>query len=86
MVLSTKEDENHVPQNRLNEVYKEQMSYEGFTRSLLSTIKNFNLFRDKSSFEGIGELGIPCSVIWGTSDETVSFKGHREMQKDIKNL
>ena len=86
LVLSTKEDENHVPQNRLNEVYKEQMSYEGFTRSLLSTIKNFNLFRDKSSFEGIGELGIPCSVIWGTSDETVSFKGHREMQKDIKNL
>ena len=62
------------------------MSYEGFTRSLLSTIKNFNLFRDKSSFKGIGKLDLPCSVIWGTSDETVPFEGHKEMQKDVENL
>jgi len=86
LILSTEEDENHVPQNRLNEIYSEQMSYEGFTRSLLSTIKNFNLFRDKSSFKGIGKLDLPCSVIWGTSDETVPFEGHKEMQKDVENL
>ena len=86
LTLSTEEDENHVPQNRLNEIYSEQMSYEGFTRSLLSTIKNFNLFRDKSSFKGIGKLDLPCSVIWGTSDETVPFEGHKEMQKDVENL
>ena len=67
-------------------IYSEQMSYEGFTRSLLSTIKNFNLFRDKSSFKGIGKLDLPCSVIWGTSDETVPFEGYDEMQKDIGKL
>ena len=84
--LSTLEDEQHVPQERLNEIYREQMKYEGFTRSLLSTIKNFNLFQDKSSFKDIGNSEIPCSVIWGTSDETVSFDGHNEMQKDFNNL
>ncbi len=86
LTLSTLEDEQHVPQERLNEIYREQMKYEGFTRSLLSTIKNFNLFQDKSSFKGIGNSEIPCSVIWGTSDETVSFDGHNEMQKDFNNL
>ena len=67
LTLSTLEDEQHVPQERLNEIYREQMKYEGFTRSLLSTIKNFNLFQDKSSFKDIGNSEIPCSVIWGTS-------------------
>lgn len=86
LTLSTIEDEKHVPQERLNEIYREQMKYEGFTRSLLSTIKNFNLFQDKSSFKDIGNSEIPCSVIWGTSDETVSFDGHNEMQKDFNNL
>ena len=86
LTLSTLEDEQHVPQERLNEIYREQMKYEGFTRSLLSTIKNFNLFQDKSSFKDIGNSEIPCSVIWGTSDETVSFDGHNEMQKDFNNL
>ena len=86
LTLSTLEDEQHVPQERLNEIYREQMKYEGFTRSLLSTIKNFNLFQDKSSFKDIGNSEIPCSVIWGTSDETVSFNGHNEMQKDFNNL
>ena len=47
LTLSTLEDEQHVPQERLNEIYREQMKYEGFTRSLLSTIKNFNLFKIK---------------------------------------
>jgi pimeloyl-ACP methyl ester carboxylesterase len=86
LTLSTLEDEQHVPQERLNEIYREQMKYEGFTRSLLSTIKNFNLFQDKSSFKDIGNSEIPCSVIWGTNDETVSFDGHNEMQKDFNNL
>ena len=86
LTLSTLEDEQHVPQERLNEIYREQMKYEGFTRSLLSTIKNFNLFQDKSSFKDIGNSEIPCSVIWGTSDETDSFDGHNEMQKDFNNL
>ena len=86
LTLSTLEDEQHVPQERLNEIYREQKKYEGFTRSLLSTIKNFNLFQDKSSFKDIGNSEIPCSVIWGTSDETVSFDGHNEMQKDFNNL
>ena len=86
LTLSTLEDEKHVPQERLNEIYREQMKYEGFTRSLLSTIKNFNLFQDKSSFKDIGNSEIPCSVIWGTSDETVSFDGYEEMQKDFDNL
>ena len=86
LTLSTIEDEKHVPQERLNEIYREQMKYEGFTRSLLTTIKNFNIFKEKRSFKDIGNSEIPCSVIWGTSDETVSFDGHNEMQKDFNNL
>ena len=42
--LSTEEDENRLSQNELHKVYKEQMKYEGFTRSLISTASNFNLF------------------------------------------
>ena len=84
--LSTLEDANHVSQEKITQVYKEQMKYEGFTRSLLSTIKNFNLFNDKDSFKTLGQLNIPTSVVWGTADETCSFDGHKELRKDISNI
>ena len=38
--LSSNHDSNHVSQEELNSIYKEQMQYEGFTRALLSTAKN----------------------------------------------
>ena len=51
--LSSNHDSNHVPQEELNYVYKEQMQYEGFTRALLSTAKNFNLFDTKKCIKSL---------------------------------
>ncbi|MFL2769063.1 MAG: alpha/beta fold hydrolase, partial [Gammaproteobacteria bacterium] len=53
--LSTDEDENRLSQVELNKVYKEQMKYEGFTRSLISTANNFNLFNTQKMYQELGK-------------------------------
>ncbi len=84
--LSTEEDSNKLSQSHLNEVYKEQMKYEGFTRSLLSTVKHFNLFNTKKMYKELGKKNIKASVIWGNSDEIVSIKGLDSLKEDMPNI
>ena len=84
--LSSYHDSNHVPQEELNSVYKEQMQYEGFTRSLLSTAKNFNLFDTKEMYQELGKLNLKVSVIWGTADEIVPINGLNLLKRDIPNI
>ena len=84
--LSTDIDINKLSQEELNEVYKEQMLYEGFTRSLLSTAKNFNLFNTKNMYQDLGSKNINASVIWGDADEIVSIKGLDSLKIDIPHI
>ena len=84
--LSTEEDENRLSQDELNKIYKEQMKYEGFTRSLLSTAKNFNLFNTQKMYQELGEMKINASVIWGNADEIVPFDGLSYLKTDYPNI
>ena len=84
--LSTEEDENRLSQDELNKIYKEQMMYEGFTRSLLSTAKNFNLFNTQKMFQELGKKNINSSVIWGDADEIVPIDGLSYLKSDYPNI
>ena len=84
--LSTEEDENRLSQGELNNVYKEQMKYEGFTRSLVSTASNFNLFNTQKMYQELGKKKIDASVIWGDEDEIVSFDGLNHLRSDYPEI
>lgn len=84
--LTTDEDENRLSQDKLNKVYKEQMKYEGFTRSLISTANNFNLFNTQKMYQELGKKKIYASVIWGVEDEIVPFDGLNHLMSDYPGI
>ena len=84
--LTTDEDENRLSQEELNKVYKEQMKYEGFTRSLISTANNFNLFNTQKMYQELGKKKIDASVIWGDEDEIVPFDGLSYLKSDYLEI
>jgi len=84
--LTTEEDVNRLSQDELNEVYKKQMKYEGFTRSLISTAKNFNLFNTQKMYQELGKKKIDASVIWGDVDEVVPIDGLSYLKTDYPNI
>lgn len=84
--LTTEEDENRLSQDELNKVYKEQMQYEGFTRSLISTAKNFNLFNTQKMYQELGKKNMNASVIWGDADEIVPIDGLNYLKLDYPNI
>ena len=84
--LSTEEDENRLSQNELHKVYKEQMKYEGFTRSLISTASNFNLFNTQKMYQELGMKKIDASVVWGDEDEIVPFDGLSYLKSDYPEI
>ncbi len=84
--LSTKDDPIKVDQKKIHRLLEEQMKYEGFTRSLLSTAKNFNLVDTRSMYSNLSQLNIPSSVIWGTNDEICSYVGMQEMKELFPNI
>ncbi len=84
--LSTEEDENRLSQDELNKVYKEQMKYEGFTRSLISTANNFNLFNTQKMYQELGQKKIDASVIWGDEDEIVPIDGLSYLKSDYPEI
>ena len=84
--LTTEEDENRLSQDELKKIYKEQMMYEGFTRSLLSTAKNFNLLNTQKMYQELGKMKINASVIWGNADEIVPFDGLSYLKADYPNI
>ena len=86
IMLSPEEDINKLSQTELNNVYEYQMKFEGFTRSLLSTAKNFNLFNTRNMYKELGKKNIKTSVIWGSSDEIVSIEGLDSMREDIPDI
>ena len=62
------------------------MKYEGFTRSLVSTAKNFNLFNTQKMYQELGKKRIDASVIWGDEDEIVSFDGLSHLKLDYPEI
>ncbi|MGH2582600.1 MAG: alpha/beta fold hydrolase [Anaerolineales bacterium] len=61
--------------------YLEQMKFQGFKRSLLSTLRARLLEEDLTLFKGLGELQKPVLLIWGEADPTVPFRHHETFLK-----
>ena len=83
--LSTEEDINKLSQTELNKVYEYQMKFEGFTRSLLSTAKNFNLFNTRNMYKELERKHKNIRYL-GSSDEIVSIEGLDSMREDIPDI
>ena len=62
------------------------MKYEGFTRSLISTANNFNLFNTQKMYQELGKKKIDASVIWGDEDEIVPFDGLSYLKSDYLEI
>jgi len=62
---------------------RQQMQFKGFINSLLSTVRNFNLFNAEEVFLSVGALNIPTLTIWGTDDSVVSFAGSEGLMVSI---
>lgn len=55
------------------ERYLPQMEYQGFRRSLLSTLRSGILGNNLPIYQQVGEVKLPVLLIWGEEDETVPF-------------
>ena len=76
------EDINKLSQSELYKVYEYQMKFEGFTRSLLSTAKNFNLFNTRNMYKELGKKKNKKNIRYlGSSDEIVSIEGLDSMKR-----
>jgi len=51
--------------------YEVQMGYEGYLRSLLSTMRSFPMGDMEQEYEEVGESNIPVIAIWGDRDAVV---------------
>jgi pimeloyl-ACP methyl ester carboxylesterase len=65
------------------ERYRIQMRYRGFKRALLSTLRNGMLGDFSSTFQRIGQLGLPTLLIWGMEDNTIPYEHSRRVMAAI---
>lgn len=63
--------------------YMVQLKYKGFMRSILSTVRNGMLGDFSSTYQKIGELGIPTLLFWGKNDRTVPFEHNLDLRAAI---
>jgi pimeloyl-ACP methyl ester carboxylesterase len=53
--------------------YEVQMRYNGFLRSMLTTVRGDVFKRSPESFSVLAKSGIPILLLWGKADRTVPF-------------
>ena len=62
-------------------LFQLQLGYRGFNESLLSTIRNFNLFDVRNMYESLSSKGIPMLALWGDDDGVVPYSGSSEFDR-----
>ncbi len=62
-------------------LFQKQLSYRGFNESLLSTIRNFNLFDIRTIYKSLSSRNIPTLALWGKKDGVVPFSGSKEFEQ-----
>ena len=80
---SSSVDPRSINEEEFLENFEKQLVFSGFVESLLSTIRNFNLFDAREMYKSIGDKGIPSFVAWGTKDGVVPYEGSKELLKAI---
>ena len=66
--------------------YIDRVIFKGFTESLLSTVRSFNLFDAREMYSSLGDKDIPSLVIWGTNDGVVPYDGSLLLKKSIPQV
>ncbi len=63
--------------------YAEQMSYRGYKRALLSTLRHNPLLNLAPTYEEVGKTGKQGLLFWGTADHVVPFDHHERLQQVV---
>ena len=63
--------------------FNKQLAFKGFTESLLSTVRSFNLFDCRRMYKDVGDLNIPTFVIWGKVDGVVPYSSSKNLKECI---
>lgn len=71
---------------RLQEQFRSQMRYKGFTRSILSTIRNDMLGAHLDIYRALGKLDLPTLLFWGRNDRTIPFEQSGLLRQIMPNI
>jgi pimeloyl-ACP methyl ester carboxylesterase len=66
------------------EKFKPQMKYKGFTRALLSTLRNYMNKDQLHVFVELGKLNKQVLLIWGENDKTTPFRGNVRIREVVE--
>ena len=66
--------------------FNRQLLFKGFTESLLSTVRNFNLFNAADMYSKVGDMDIPALAIWGQLDGVVPYEGSQLLKESIPQV
>ena len=77
------DDINAINQQDYKRLFKEQFRYRGLIESLLSTIRNFNMYSTLDMYSRLGKSNIPALVIWGTLDGVVPYSTSDQIREVI---
>ena len=64
-------------------LFEEQFKFKGYIESLLSTLRNFNMFSLLEMYSRVGELQKPVLVIWGKLDGVVPYSASSNLKQTI---
>ena len=63
--------------------FNRQLAFKGFTKSLLSTVRHFNLLDCRRMYKNVGNLNIPTFVVWGKVDGVVPYSASLNLKECI---
>jgi pimeloyl-ACP methyl ester carboxylesterase len=69
-IMSTPENQGRAVADIVKK-YEVQMRFEGYLRSLLSTIRNFPMGEMEKEYQRVGKANVPVLAIWGDGDAVV---------------
>lgn len=69
-----------------SEQYDQQTQYIGFRRAVLSTLRNFKLDDQKTSYETVGKQKRPVMLIWGREDRLFPFGNSEKVKAAIHSI
>ena len=69
-----------------SEKYNEQTQYIGFKRAILSTLRNFSLEDQKTSYEAVGKQKRQVMLIWGMEDKIYPFGNSEKVRAAIPEI
>ena len=83
---SYSDDPLSINEDEFLENFNKQLIFKGFTESLLSTVRCFNLFDCRRMYKDLGKLNIPTFVAWGKMDGVVPYSGSENLKECIPHV